>query len=188
MIKNHCFFFSLLAGVLAGSVPAAERSVAIDKTSSRIEIAVKATMDSFVGKLTDYTPTVRMDPETGKVTAATIAFLFSDVKTGNEKRDHEMHVWQQTEKFPAGTFSLTALEAETGGKLTARGTLTFHGVAQPLSFPVTVTRNGSSMTVEGDAVVDTLSFGLPVIHKFAVLKVDPLVTVHFHLVGAMAAP
>jgi polyisoprenoid-binding protein YceI len=182
------FFLRMMMSLMAVELSAVETVLVVDKANSRIEISVKATVDSFVGKLTDYFSTVRFDPDTGKVTAAKIVFHFNDVKTGNERRDREMHVWQQTEKFPDGDFTLGALDASAEGKLTARGTLTFHGVTHALEFPVTITREGSGLTVEGEAVVDTRLYGLPVIRKFALLKVDPLVGVHFHLSGAMAVP
>jgi polyisoprenoid-binding protein YceI len=173
-------------GLLAGSLTGTEKFLTIDKANSHIEIAVKATADSFVGKLTDYTPTLTLDSATGKVTAAKIAFHFNDVKTGNEKRDREMHVWQQTGKFPDGDFTLETLEPSAVGKLVARGTLNFHGVAHPLEFPVTITQGESGVMVEGNAVIDTRLYGLPVIHKFLLLKVDPVVGVRFHLVGSVS--
>ena len=140
------------SGLLAGNLPAAEKSLTIDKTNSHIEISVKATVDSFVGKLGDFTPTVTLDSEARKVAAAKIAFHFNDVKTGNEKRDIEMHVWQQTEKFPDGDFTLGTLEPSTDGKLVARGILTFHGLAHALDFPVTIAREETRVTVDGEAV------------------------------------
>lgn len=167
---------------------AAEQPVVIDKTASHIDIAVKATVDSFVGKLADFTPTVIADVATGKVTTAKITFHFNDVKTGKDKRDNEIHVWQQTDKFPDGEFILSGIESTPDGKFTARGGLSFHGVTKELVFPVTVNRQSGSLTVDGEAVVDTRLFGLPVIRKFALLKVDPLVTVRFHVTGTSATP
>lgn len=175
-------------GLFAGSLPAAEKSLTIDQGNSRIEIAVKSTVDSFVGKLVAYTPTLTLDSVAGKVTAAKIAFHFNDVKTGDEKRDHEMHIWQQTEKFPDGDFTLGTLEPSTDGKLVAHGTLTFHGAAHALEIPVKVARTESSVTVDGEAMVDTRLCGLPVIRKFGLLKVDPIVGVRFHLVGTVSSP
>jgi polyisoprenoid-binding protein YceI len=181
-------FLGATVCLLAISASAAEQPLAIDKAGSHIEIQVKATADSFVGKLTEYAPTVLVDPATGKVSGAKFAFHFKDVKTGNDKRDREMNVWQQTDKFPESDFALETLAPATDGKLMAKGALTLHGVTQTLSFPVAVTRSETKVTIEGDATVDTRTFGLPVIRKFALLKVDPLVVVHFHLVGTISAP
>jgi polyisoprenoid-binding protein YceI len=129
-----------------------------------------------------------VDRDTGAVTTSKVAFHFNDVKTGNEKRDREMNEWQQTEKFPEGEFTLDSLTTVAPGKFTVRGRLTFHGSTHELSFPAAISRDGVAVTVDGEAVVDTRVFGLPVIRKFAVLKVDPLVTVRFHLAGNLASP
>jgi polyisoprenoid-binding protein YceI len=185
---HAALFFGITVGLSAINASAAEQPLAIDKAGSHIEIQVKATADSFVGKLTEYAPTVLVDPATGKVTGAKFAFHFKDVKTGNEKRDREMNVWQQTDKFPDSDFALETLAPAADGKLVAKGALTLHGVTQTLSFPVVITRSEAMITIEGDATVDTRTFGLPVIRKFAVLKVDPLVVVHFHLIGTISVP
>jgi len=157
LIKRSAGWFIPVGAMMAATavLTAAEQPLVLDKTASHIDIAVKATVDSFVGKLADFTPTILADAATGKVTTAKITFHFNDVKTGNEKRDHEMHVWQQTDKFPDGEFALSAIEPASDGKFTARGALSFHGVTKELVFPVTVNRQGASLTVDGEAVVDT---------------------------------
>jgi polyisoprenoid-binding protein YceI len=176
------------ASLLAVSLSAADAPLAIDKAASHVDIAVKATVDSFVGKLTDYVPTIAVDRDTGAVTSSKVTFHFADVKTGNEKRDREMNEWQQSEKFPDGDFTLDSLTAVSPGKFTVHGRLTLHGSTHELTFPAAIIREGPSVTVDGEAVVDTRVFGLPVIRKFALLKVDPLVTVRFHLAGSLASP
>ncbi len=65
----------------------------------------------------------------------------------------------------------------------AVGRLTFHGVTRDLRFPITLERDGPLYSIDGDAPIDTREFGLPVIRRLAVLKVDPLVHVRFHLQG-----
>lgn len=189
-MTNHCGgnVLLLMLGLTAVRLAAADAPLIVDKASSRIEIVVKATADSFVGRLADYTATGTVDPATCRVTAAQIGFNFADVKTGNEKRDAEMHLWQQTAQFPKGSFSLTSLEPAAAGKFTAHGTLVLHGVSHELVFPVTVIRDGAALSVDGEAEVDTRDFGLPLIRKFVVLKVDPIVGVRFHLAGAASAP
>ena len=189
MIKSHLgSLFIFAASLLAADASAAEAQLMIDRANSRGDLAVKATADSFVGKLTDYSATVTVEPDTGMVTAARVAFHFRDIKTGNPKRDREMNGWQQTEKYPEGDFTLDSLAPVAPGKFTVRGRLTLHGTTHGLSFPATITRAGANVAVDGEAVVDTRVFGLPIFRKFALLKVDPLVVVRFHLVGAAASP
>ena len=48
---------------------------------------------------------------------------------------------------------------------------------------MSVSHEGGLFAIDGDAVIDTRDFGLPIIKKFLVLKVDPEVRVRFHLQG-----
>jgi polyisoprenoid-binding protein YceI len=178
----------LLAGfLLAAAVPlaAADHAVVFDLARSTVEVAVKATVDSFTGRLSGYTLSAAAD-EGGRITAARLDFRFRDVLTGKPKRDEAMHAWQDTANHPDASFVLAALTPDADGTQRATGRLTLHGVTRELSFPVRVTQAGAELAVDGDAAVDTRDFGLPVIRLMGLLKVDPVVHVRFHLQGRSA--
>lgn len=173
-----------LTGILmAGYCVAAElEPLVVDRELSKVEIDVKATVGSFVGSLADYDAEIYYDAAAQAVHTAEIRFRFADVTTGEEKRDRHMHDWQQTETFPDGKFVLRRLiPAPAGGEVTAIGELTLHGQTQKLEFPVSILNEDRTVVIDGDAVIDTQDFGLPIIRKFLALKVDPLVTIRFHL-------
>ena len=176
-----------LALGLGTSLRAAEGPLAIDLAQSRVEIAVKATMDSFVAKLTKYEPQIVVADD-GRVSAARFAFRFRDIETGKEARDKAMHKWQQTDTFPDGLFVLSSISPANGNAYTAFGRLTLHGVTRDIQFPVSLARDGQRFAIDGDATVDTREFGLPVYRMLGVLKVDPLVHVRFHLQGNAPTP
>lgn len=169
----------LAALALAGPLAAADHALKCDYDQSTVDIAVKATVDSFTGRLKAYQFSGAVD-DAGRVTAAELAFHFRDVVTGKEKRDAAMHDWQHTADFPDAKFTLAALSADAGGALRARGQFSFHGVAHELSFPVTVTHDGATYAIDGEAPIDTRDYGLPVIKVMLMLKVDPVVHVKFH--------
>jgi polyisoprenoid-binding protein YceI len=173
----------LLTTTLGGAA-AAERPLAIDLTQSRVEVAVKATADSFVAKLTRYEPLVLL-ADNGSVSSARLAFHFSDLETGKDARDKAMHKWQQTDSFPDGLFVLNSLTPANGTTLTAIGRLTLHGITREIQFPISLARDGSRYAIDGDATIDTREFGLPVYRMLALLKVNPLVHVRFHLQGSI---
>lgn len=166
---------------------AAERPLALDSAASRVEIDVKATVDSFTATLPVYQAAIHVDGEPLHVTTASFRFHFADIKTGKPDRDDQMNAWQQSDKFPDGAFSLASLAPAAGatGGFTATGTLQLHGVTRELTFPVTIATAAGHVTIDGAAPFDTRDFGLPVIRKFALLKVDPHVTVRFHLAGTV---
>jgi polyisoprenoid-binding protein YceI len=183
---SRIFFIGLLASGLAALAPAAERGLVVDFDQSRVDVAVKVTVDSFSGHLSRYEPKV-VFADDGHVTTARLRFHFRDVVTGKAGRDKSMHAWQHTDEFPDGEFVLSSIEHGDGGTLTAFGRLTFHGVTRDLRFPISINRDGDRCAIDGDAAIDTREFGLPIIRMLAVMKVDPVVHVRFHLQGVIAA-
>lgn len=157
----------------------------IDLAQSRVDVAVTATMDSFVAHLTQYQPSVVLASD-GSVRSASLVFNFRDLITGKPARDKAMYEWEQIDAFPEGRFVLSALKPAADNQFTAIGRLTFHGVARDVQFPVSLSHEGTRLAIDGEATVDTREFGLPVIRKFGVLKVNPVVRVRFHLQGAAA--
>ena len=172
---------SLLLGLLCPLVFSAPAPLAIDPAQSRIEIVVPCTMDSFTGTLDAYRADITV--EAGRVTAGKLAFNFTDVHTGKAARDETMHEWQATPKNPSAAFVLRTLEPIEGSRFTAHGSLTLHGITNELAFPVSVTTDQQRYAIDGEAPLDTRSYGLPVIRKFGLLKVEPLIKVRFHLQG-----
>lgn len=172
---------------LAGAVfAAADQPLVIDPARSTFEVAVRATMDSFTGRLAAYAVQMRADPASGAITAASLAFRFADLQTGNPKRDAAMLAWIGA-AHPDGRFELTRLEPATGARLQAHGNLTLHGVTRPIEFPVAVTTDHSVYALDGEVTVDHRQFDLPIIKLMLLIKVNPLVQVRFHLQGALAA-
>lgn len=177
-----CHLLCLSVVAFLGSVPGLAARLEFDPAASQIEVIVKATVDSFTGRLEKFDPEVTVGSG-GKVAAAWLRFQFADVKSGKEKRDRAMHKWQETDRFPDGEFVLESLTPEPDGPWQARGNLRFHGQTRALGFPVTIVEQGGILAIDGEAVVDTREFGLPVIRMMGLLKVDPLVRVRFHLQG-----
>ncbi len=177
----------MLFGLSVCGARAAESPLKIDAGQSRVEVVVKATVDSFTGKLEAYDAAIGVDPAAGEIRSARFAFRFADVKTGKDDRDEQMHSWQDTAHHPDGEFVLASL-TRVDGALLATGTLRFHDRAQEIRFPVSVSHERGLFAIDGDAVIDTRDFGLPIIKKFLVLKVDPEVRVRFHLQGGVETP
>ena len=182
------FFLAAGLGCLALSAYASPVALQIDKAKSTFAVDVKVTVDSFVGSLSNYEAKILFDPATNQASSAVLTFRFADVKTGKADRDEKMNTWQGTDTFPDGVFILEKLEAApSGGAQVATGKLSFHGQTLPLSFPVTIVRSGSQVSIKGEAVVDTSAYGLPVIKMMLMLKVDPKVKLRFDLEGSLPA-
>jgi polyisoprenoid-binding protein YceI len=181
------FFIPLLFAIACTANAADSLILSVDQAHSQVDVAVKATMDSFTAHLENYTASIAVDPETRRPVSATVSFKFADVKTGKTARDEEMHKWQETAKFPDASFVMTAFTAANDGRYTASGTLQLHGVSLAISFPVSLRSDGVLWAIDGDAPLDTRDFGLPVFKKFGLLKVSPDLKVRFHIQGTLAA-
>ena len=184
MPKNPLLVAALLWLPLA--LHATERPLSIDKTHSRIEAEAKATMHAFTAKLSSYDAEFMADTTSGKIKRGTLQFKISNVKTGDEKRDRDMLAWIHNDQFPEVVFTLISVVDAAPSKLNARGQLLLHGVAKEIAFPVTVeTKDQHVYSIDGHLDLDTQEFGLPIIRKYGLLKVDPVLHVSFHLQGAV---
>ena len=155
----------------------------VDKANSSVQIDVKATGDSFTGKLNSYTAVIQGNQATKKPSKVTFSWDFLNLKTGKDKRDKKMISWLETKS--KGSFALDSFTKRTDGRTWAKGKMTIHGVTQVIEFPAKVIAKGSKMTIRGTAVIDTRKHKLPVIKMVGLFKVDPLVTVRFSLRGTL---
>jgi len=181
-LKTAALLTASMASIaFSGALKASTFSV--DKSNSSVSIDVKATGDSFVGKLNDYDAVIQGNKETKKPTKVTFAWKFTDLKTGKDKRDQKMISW--LENKTKGSFVLDSFTKRTDGRTWAKGKMTIHGVAQTVEFPVKVISKGNKMSIRGTATIDTRKFNLPIIKMIGLFKVDPLVKVSFSLRGKL---
>ncbi len=165
-------------------VLAQEVRLKIDKARSFIDVDVKVTVDSFVGRLEGYEAVIPLDAA-GRIKTARITFKFTDLKTGKTDRDAKMLEWLGG-GVPEGKFDLGTLALAPDGQGVANGNLTFHGVTQRVEFPVQVTKADDTTTITGEATLDYRQWNLKVIRMLLAVKVDPMVKVKFKLTGAPA--
>jgi polyisoprenoid-binding protein YceI len=157
----------------------------LDRAESHVDIAVKATLGSFVARLEDFNVAITLDPESGRVETTAFHADLSAVKTGRADRDHNMSEWLQTNEFPQVVFELGAVDRGPNGALTARGQFQLHGQRREIRFPATISVKRGLTVIDGTAALDTRDYGLPII-RFLFLTVDPVVQVHIHLQGTLA--
>src|SRR5882672_11294472 len=124
-------------------VPAAARTLKIDRSRSFVDVDVDATKD-FTAHLDTYAATVGVD-DAGKIKGAVFTFKFTDLKSGNDSRDADMIKWLGG-GTPEGRFELGNLALTPDGQGQASGRLTFHGVTERVEFPVNIVRAGDSYT------------------------------------------
>ena len=88
--------------------PAMAGTLQIDKERSRIQVDAKATGHVFTGTLTDYEAIVNGDSSSLEPDSVNLRWKFSDLKTGEEKRDKEMIKVSGMSVFPSEVEALLA--------------------------------------------------------------------------------
>lgn len=185
--RMKLFYVLFLSATFVGFVASAGATpLEVDYKQSKIDVAVSATIDSFIGHLEKYEATVDCDAATNLPTQAAVSFNFSDLKTGKTDRDAEMLKWLEYPTNPKATFALTGWK-QSGTTNLAVGELTIHGVKKSIQMPVVVKNTDGNWNITGEADFDYRDFNLPKIRKMLMLVVDPHLQVRFHLVGKMPA-
>jgi len=171
----------LATAVLPLAAYAVEHPVKVDKARSFVDVDVKVTVDSFTGHLDAYDVKMTAD-QNAKLKTAIFTFKFADLKTGKPDRDSAMLAWLGGGD-PEGRFELGNLALAPDGQGQVSGRLTFHGVTERVEFPINVTRTDGAYTIVGETTIDHRTWGLKVIRKALLFKVDPEVKIRFKLVA-----
>lgn len=64
------------------------------------------------------------------------------------------------EKFPSASFTTTSVTAKGGGTYEVSGKLTIKGITNPITFPATVTVDGSKLTAKAAIKVDRTKYNI----------------------------
>jgi polyisoprenoid-binding protein YceI len=172
---------SLLA--LFASISSQAADLAVDSRNSWVKVDASATGHSFSGSLSKFDAKVSGDPASLVPASATLQWDFSDLKTNDAKRDAEMLKWLEYAKNQKGSFEMTKTWTDSAGKVWAQGNLKFHGMSKAVAFPVTTSKSGDRVKIDGAVWIDYQDFSLPIIRNMAVMTVDPKLKISFHLEG-----
>lgn len=171
-------------GVLVGTVVAVSAATfTVDRTKSVIKVAAKATGHAFSGTLKDYKIKAAGDPATLKPSALSLSWNFKDLDTDDDGRDTEMIKWLGGGN-PTGSYKFVKIWTQDGVNY-AEGTLTIHGVSKTIHIPLTVKKDGETVTTSGKVTINYKDFELPLVRAMLVMTVDPQLTVGFTLVGKL---
>jgi polyisoprenoid-binding protein YceI len=170
----------LLSIALAADIN--EVPLQVNVAESKINVEVHATGDDFIARLEKFESNINVDKNSGLPTSGILSWDFADLKCGKKGRDKEMLHWLDYEHHPKGSFKMTTLEQESG-RTALLGDLTIHGTTKPARVPIVAKVQGGKIEWDGDCLVNYQEFGLEKIVKFAFLKVDPNLKIHFHLSG-----
>lgn len=177
-MKLRASLFSLAAVVLwiASPLGLAGQNLPLDAKGSSLTFVGDATLHTFKGEAKNISGSATLDPEaTPPVQKASLRFKTAALTTFNDKRDQNMRDWLKVEVHPDVTFALESVKLVEGdskqadpqhpAKFTVNGTFTLNGTKQPFSGAARGWRDKDRLVVSGEAVIDTLKFGLPQIKQ-----------------------
>ena len=111
-----------------------------------------------------------------------VTVQLASVDTQSSERDQTLATpdFFDTSKFPQAHFVSSAFNRGADGGVIALGTLTLRGVDKPVTLKVKFAATGGATTLDVDATLNRLDFGLGTSHDWADIGRD--VAVHGHLV------
>jgi polyisoprenoid-binding protein YceI len=147
----------------------------------------KAFMHDFTGKTSRVQGMIRLaDPERLTQAEACIRVDAASLDTGNGTRDDIMrrdHL--ETARYPTIAYHLERLEGITpqagGWEVTARGTLTLHGVSREILLPIRVRQDGDSVRLTGDIPLKMTDYRIRIPKFLFFFTVEDRVLVKFDL-------
>ena len=131
--------------VAVGAAFAADPSWKIDPAHSSAEFAIKHFALSTV-KGTIPVKDGRITLAAGKDLPSSVSATLdvSAIDTKNDDRNHDLRSdqWFDTDKYPTGTFTSTAIDGSDPAKFTIAGNLTLHGVTKPVTLAAALEGKG----------------------------------------------
>jgi polyisoprenoid-binding protein YceI len=105
------------------------------------------------------------------------------IKSGNGIQDREMRRRFDVSRYPLITAVVTHGEALDGeGRYRATARLTMHGVTKDVTGDLTLSVNGTTMTIDGQQVINIKDFGIDP-PRLIILKVEPDVGLQVDIVA-----
>ncbi|MFD2571349.1 YceI family protein [Spirosoma soli] len=132
----------------------AKRKLIADKSLSTVTYAAKHPLHKWEGVSHDVNCAMIYNDDTKQPETVAVSIKVASFDSQNNNRDsHAMEVLDGL-KYPNVTFTSSDVKASEDGTLTAKGNLTFHGVAKPVTLVATRKEAGGKMTIAGEFPVN----------------------------------
>jgi polyisoprenoid-binding protein YceI len=131
------------------------------KEESSITYAMNHPLHAWTGESKDINSIILTDDARSAIFQVAVSAKVSTFDSKNANRDSHMMEVTEALKFPNVTFVSTTVNIE-GSDFTAMGTLTFHGISQPVALKGNLSKEGNKMAFTGEFKLKMTQF-----------KVDP---------------
>lgn len=162
-MKNYLIlngYWLAIVALCAFVAPTAKRKVTVDKALSTVTYAAKHPLHNWEGVSRDVNGAMIYNDETKQPESIAISIKVASFDSNNNNRDsHAIEVLDGI-KYPNVTFSGSDVKVGENGALTAKGNLTFHGVAKPVVLQATRKEAGGKMTLTGEFPVNMSDYSI----------------------------
>ena len=127
-------------------------------------------------------------PRLDRPYSATLTLPVDSLKCGNALQDREMRRRLDASRYPTITARVTQGEAlSRGGRYLISARLALHGRTRAIESTVRLRVTGTTMTVDGDQVINVKDFGVAP-PRLIMLRMEPEVRVRSHIVAELQEP
>ena len=159
-MKNYIMLNGYLLAIVvlcAFVAPTAKRKVMADKTASTVSYAAKHPLHSWEGVSHDVNCAMIYNDESKQPESIAVSIKVASFDSDNNNRDSHAVEAMEGIKYPNVTFTSSDIKADNGA-LTAKGTLTFHGVAKPVTLQATTKETAGKITLTGEFPVNMTDY------------------------------
>jgi polyisoprenoid-binding protein YceI len=129
----------LVLALLLPSLAAAEPAVyKVDADHSGVNFSIRHFVSNVSGRFRDFDGVIKYDPQNPAASSVEFTVRAASIDTANNDRDEHLRSkdFFEVAKYPTLTFASTRVAPRDAGTLEVTGTLTMHGVARQVIFPV----------------------------------------------------
>ena len=140
----------LIAMILVINVFAQDKvKVNCIKEESSITYAMNHPLHAWTGESKDINSIILTDEAKTTIFQVAVSAKLSSFDSKNANRDSHMMEVTEALKFPNVTYVSTSVTVD-GNDFTSSGTLTFHGISQPVAMKGKLARDGNKLTFTGN--------------------------------------
>ncbi len=152
----------LAVGIAVAFSPAPmdKRKLMADKSLSTVTYAARHPLHKWEGVSREVNGAAIYNDETKQPESVAIAIKVASFDSDNNNRDsHAIEVLEGI-KYPTVTFVSSDIKVGSASTLTAKGTLTFHGVPKPVSLQATRKDAGGKMVLTGEFPISMTDYNI----------------------------
>jgi len=154
---------TLVFGLAAAASPAFAAEWKIVSEESRLGFVGTQTGTAFEGEFERFSADIAFDPNDLASSKVVAVIDMASAKAGSKDRNEALPGpdWFAVKSFPEARFETSEIrKAEAGDGFVADGTLTIRDKTNPVTLPFTLTIEGDSAKMTGEATLDRSAFGV----------------------------